>query len=146
MDINWDYPTPYTTAITAHLDDVDDLGHVNNATYINWCESLAWAHSNTLGLNPQDYVAMDRAMAIHHAEYDYLKSLYPGDEITAGTWLVGSDLKLNMERRFQLVNEKGETVFRGAWQLVCVNLTSGKPTRIPKAFTDVYKAALVNGS
>lgn len=144
MTPTWDYPTPFTQPIHATKEDADELGHVNNATYINWCESLAWAHSKTLGLGPQDYVAMDRAMAIHRAEYDYLQALYPGDEIIAATWLLKSDLRLSIERCFQLINRhSGSTVFRGKWQLVCVNLSTGKPARIPPQFTEIYKQALV---
>ena len=101
----WDYPAPFTRPIVASTPDTDELGHVNNTTYIDWCQTLAWAHSDSLGLKPQDYVAMGTAMAIHRAEYDYLQALYPGDAVTAATWLYTSDLKLSIERRFQLVNQ-----------------------------------------
>jgi acyl-CoA thioester hydrolase len=145
MSKAWDYPAPYTLEISATGDDVDGLGHVNNAAYIRWCESLAWRHSGELGLSVEDYVAMQRAMAIHHAEYDYLQACFAGDQLQAGTWITACDFKLSMERRFQLIHRlSGETVFRGAWQLVCVNLESNKPVRIPGRFIDAYRGAVVS--
>ena len=140
----WDYPSPFTHAIATGSGDVDDLGQVNNAAYIRWCENIAWAHSGILGLSVDDYVAMQRAMAIHHAEYDYLQACFPGDELQAATWITACDLRLSMERRFQIMNTKtSETVFRGVWQLVCVNLENNKPIRIPTRFIDVYRDAIV---
>lgn len=143
----WDYPSPFTQAIAAGRDDVDGLGHVNNATYIRWCEAIAWSHSGQLGLTVDDYVDMQRAMAIHHAEYDYLQACFPGDELQAATWITECDLRLSMERRFQIVNTRtSETVFRGAWQLVCVNLESNRPTRIPKRFLEAYRGAITTAT
>ncbi len=143
----WDYPAPFIREIAANEDDIDGLGHVNNATYIRWCESIAWAHSGDLGLGVEDYRELQRAMAIHHAEYDYLQACFPGDKLQAATWITACDLRLTMERRFQIVNtQTGECVFRGTWQLVCVNLASNRPTRIPKRFLEVYRGAVVGNA
>jgi acyl-CoA thioester hydrolase len=143
MNINWDYPSPFIQTVVATENDLDGLGHVNNGSYIRWCEAVAWQHSSTLGLIDKDYVALRRAMAIHHAEYDYIKACFSGDELQVATWITGCDNKLNMERRFQLVGEQG-AVFRGVWRLICINLDSNKPVRIPKAFIEAYGPALIS--
>jgi acyl-CoA thioester hydrolase len=143
MSISWDYPAPFVQDIVATEADIDNLGHVNNTTYIRWCENLAWNHSAQLGLNADDCVELKRAMAIHHAEYDYLKACFPGDKLEAATWITACDFKLSMERRFQIVGNTG-VVFRGCWQLICVNLASNKPVRIPQQFIDVYRGALIS--
>jgi acyl-CoA thioester hydrolase len=68
----------------------------------------------------------------------------PGDELELATWLVASDGKLTMERRFQLVRRcDAATVLRGRWTLVCIELSSGRPRRMPPEFTAVYLRALV---
>ena len=136
--------TAFVTQRNVEWRDLDLLEHVNNATYIRWCENIAWAHSGELGLTVNDYREMQRAMAIHHAEYDYLQACFPGDELQAATWITASDLRLSMERRFQIIDTKtSETVFRGVWQLVCVNLKTNKPVRIPERFIQVYQAAVI---
>jgi acyl-CoA thioester hydrolase len=49
-----------------------------------------------------------------------------------------------MERRFQLVRDRDQaTVLRGRWDLVCIELSSGQPRRMPAEFCDVYLAAVV---
>ena len=35
---------PYTTQITATPDDIDELGHVNNAVWVSWIQDVAVAH------------------------------------------------------------------------------------------------------
>ena len=103
----WDLPLPFTRAFTPAAGDIDGLNHTNNAVYVQWCEKTAWAHSEALGLSLADYHRLDRAMAIRHADYDYLLPTQLGETLTLATWLTASDGKLTMERRFQLVRERG---------------------------------------
>jgi acyl-CoA thioester hydrolase len=127
--------------------DIDGLNHTNNAVYVQWCEKVAWAHSESLGLALADYRRLDRAMAIRHGAYDYLLPTAPGDAMVLATWLVASDGKLTMRRAFQLVRERdAATVLRGHWDLVCIELSSGRPRRMPPEFADAYLSALVGAA
>jgi len=48
------------------------------------------------------------------------------------------------ERRFQLMRERdGATVLRGRWDLVCIELSTGRPRRMPQEFLEAYMAAVV---
>jgi acyl-CoA thioester hydrolase len=139
----WDYPNPFTLAVVPGVDHIDGLNHTNNAVYVRWCEAIAWAHSERLGLGLADYVRLDRAMAIRRGEYDYLLPSYLGDELLLGTWLSGSDGKITLERRFQLIRLRDQsTVLRGRWDLVCIEMRSGRPRRMPAEFSAVYLAAI----
>ena len=114
--MNWDHPRPYTLPVMPQPGDIDGLNHTNNAVYVQWCEAVAWAHSEALGLSLADYRRLDRAMAIRRGEYDYLLPTAAGEALTLGTWLVASDGRLAMERRFQLLrNDDGATILRGRW-------------------------------
>jgi acyl-CoA thioester hydrolase len=96
-------------------------------------------------LNLADYQRLDRAMAIRRGEYDYLLPTTLHEELTLGTWLLASDGKLTMERRFQLVRNVDQiTVLRGRWDLVCIELSSGRARRMPPEFCQIYLAAMVN--
>ena len=144
--MDWDHPQPYTSQVTPGAGDIDGLNHTNNAVYVQWCERVAWAHSESLGLALADYRRLDRAMAIRRGEYDYLLPTVAGEPLVLGTWLVASDGKLSMERKFQLRRVRdGATVLRGRWELVCIELSTGRPRRMPAEFTDVYMAAIVDG-
>ena len=141
--MNWDHPRPYTLPVMPQPGDIDGLNHTNNAVYVQWCEKVAWGHSEALGLSLADYRRLDRAMAIRRGEYDYLLPTVEGDELTLATWLLGSDGRLTMERRFQLVRDRDQvTVLRGRWDLVCIELGSGRPRRMPPEFCQVYLAAI----
>ena len=94
-----------------------------------------------------DYQRLDRAMAIRRADYDYLLPTVLGEELTLATWLCASDGKLTMERRFQLIRNADQiTVLRGRWDLVCIELSSGRARRMPPAFCQVYLAAMVDAT
>jgi acyl-CoA thioester hydrolase len=137
--LEWDYPHPFLLELAPRADDIDGLNHTNNAVYVRWCEQIGWAHSESLGLAISDYQRLDRAMAIRRGEYDYLLPTFAGEELTLATWLVGGDGKLVMERRFQLLRKHDQaTVLRGRWDLVCIEMSSGRARRMPKEFLDAY--------
>lgn len=140
----WDFAQPFTVTAVPESGDIDGLNHTNNAVYVQWCEKIGWAHSEALGLNLADYRRLGRAMAIRRGEYDYLLPTLLHEELTLATWLVASDGRLTMERRFQLIRNRDQaTVLRGRWDLVCIELGSGQPRRMPAEFCQVYLPALV---
>ena len=142
--MEWDYPHPFTLPVTPRAQDIDGLNHTNNAVYVQWCEKVGWAHSEALGLGMADYLHLDRAMAIRKAEYDYVLPSLQDEALTLGTWITASDGKLTMERRFQIVrNSDQATILRGRWNLVCIEVGSGKPRRLPPEFCQIYLPALV---
>lgn len=140
----WDYPAPFTLNSQVAKEDIDGLDHTNNTVYVKWCEQVAWAHSNALGLDLDTYRRLNRAMAIIRAEYDYLQASREGDEIAVGTWIASWDGRLTMQRRFQMVRTSdGVTLLRGIMQFACIELSSGRPRRLPKEFIEGYGPAVL---
>ncbi len=144
LSFDWDYPEPHTFPVRVVAADIDGMGHANNACYVVWCEDCAWNHSQELGLTVSDYQRLDRGVAIHRASYEYYLPAFEGEQLLIGTWLTACDGKLRLERRFQMINlDTGATVQRGHWQLICVTLSSGKATRFPSEFMEVYGGAVI---
>lgn len=140
----WDFLNPFTLPRIPVADEIDGLNHVNNGAYVRWCEGVAWAHSESLGIAMTDYQRLDRAMAIRRAEYDYVLAALEGEKLTLATWLVACDGRLTMERRFQLIRDADQaTLLRGRWQLVCIEISSGAPRRMPPEFIHTYVPAIV---
>lgn len=124
--------------------DIDGLEHTNNAVYVKWCEQVAWAHSESLGLDLACYQQLDRAMVITRSEFDYLRASRLGDNIAVSTWITDCDRRLTMERCFQVVRlGDGVTLLRARMEFACVELSSGKPRRLPTEFLDGYGASLL---
>ncbi|MBD1550384.1 acyl-CoA thioesterase [Pseudomonas typographi] len=142
--MNWDAPEPFTLPLAVGPDDIDGLGHANNAVYVAWLERCAWRHSQQLGLDLAEYRRLDRAMAVVRHEIDYLAAAYEGDALVMATWIADWDEKIRMNRRFQLVRPAdGVTVLRAQTTFVCIELSSGKAKRMPGAFLSGYGAALM---
>lgn len=144
--MNWDLDKPFIVDIEVGAQDIDGLGHANNAVYVSWMERCAWQHSQSLGLDLVEYRRLDRAMAVVRHEIDYLASAYEGERLRIGTWIVESDHKLKMLRRFQLVRaDDASTLLRAQTTFVCIELSSGKPKRMPVEFVERYGQALHAG-
>ena len=142
--MNWDLATPFVIDIRVEADDIDGLGHANNAVYVSWLERCAWRHSQSLGLDLSEYRRLDRAMAVVRHEIDYLAAAYEGDELQLATWIVESDQRVKMQRRFQLVRPAdAATLLRASTTFVCIELSSGKPKRMPVEFVEGYGPALI---
>ncbi|MFK4130779.1 acyl-CoA thioesterase [Pseudomonas luteola] len=141
--MNWELENPFVISLQVSMTDIDALGHANNAVYVAWLEQCAWQHSSSLGLDVDEFHRLDRAMAVVRHEIDYLASAFEGDQLLLGTWLTDWDRRLRMTRRFQLVRPSdGMTLLRAFTTFVCIELSSGKPRRMPEAFIQGYGQAL----
>ena len=135
----WDFPDPHVVTLEVLAADIDAYNHVNNSVYLSWLDEAAWSHSAVLGPSLQQCLEMRRGMAAHHTEIDYLRAALLGDRVLAGTWIVGTDSKLRVERRFQVRRATdGETLARARIDYVCINLDSGRATRMPEIFQRSY--------
>ena len=143
--MNWDRPDPFTLDIRVQSEDIDGLGHANNAVYVSWLERCAWRHSQRLGLDLAEYRRLDRAMAVLRHEIDYLASAYEDEALVMGTWIVEWDRKLKMDRYFQLIRPAdGATLLRARTTFVCIELSTGRPRRMPAEFLEGYGCAVLN--
>ena len=142
--MSWDYPAPFVLPLRATAADIDELDHVNNAVYVRWMEECAWRHSGHLGLGVAEYQALDRGMAILRHEIDYLASAYVGEGLEMATWIAHSDQRLKMDRYFQLKRVSDNvTLLRAKTTFVCIELSSGRPKRMPQEFVQGYGAVML---
>ena len=141
----WDHPNPHTLRTRVTAADIDGLNHTNNACDVKGGDKVAWAHSVELGLDLARYQALDRAMAITHSEYHYLQASREGEEVAIATWIVDWDKKLTMARRFQVIRiEDSVTLVRASMRFACIELSSGRPRRLPKEFIEGYGPAVLS--
>jgi acyl-CoA thioester hydrolase len=64
----------------------------------------------------------------------------PADRVEVATWIVESDRRLRVRRRFQLRRAAdGGTLARATTEYVCLNLDSGRATRMPPEFSAAYR-------
>ncbi len=144
MPINWQHPKVFHTTVSPVTTDIDGLGHTNNRVYSKWCEQAAWQHSESLGVSLADYQSQDRAMAIISAQYDYLAATYQGEILELATGLSHCDGKMRLQRHFRIIRPSDNTlIFQGSWKFMCIEISSGKPKRMPPQFKAIYGPACI---
>jgi len=139
---SWDLPTPYTMELVVQAADIDAYHHVNNAVYVTWFDRTAWSHSFALGLPIERCLELDRGMAVVRSEIGYLRPALLGDRVAVATWLLAGTGRLRVRRRFQARRlGDGITLSRAEIEYVCIELSSGRPTRWPAEFHVRYAAS-----
>lgn len=136
----WPVEKPFCRDWRAGADDIDDFGHVNNVRYIDHALEVAWAHSEQLGFSMEAYKRIGVGCVVWRHEFDYLAPVLLNELVTIATWISQNDGKIRLVRNFEMRNQAtGATVFKGTTKFVCVDMASGKPARMPRAFIDAYK-------
>ncbi|MBO1255129.1 acyl-CoA thioesterase [Alteromonas sp. 5E99-2] len=140
----WRYDNPFILEWQIQEEHIDHYGHANNVAYIAQLEKTAWAHSNNLGLTIEQYKALDRAMVVKSHNVDYLLPCNLNETLLCATWVVQCSKKIKLKRKFQyLCTQRKKIVFEAETLFVCIALSSGRPTRMPTIFEDVYGGACI---
>jgi len=134
--MSWDLPGPFIHHRVAVHGEIDGYGHVNNAVYVVWLDDCAWAHSIDHSISPELCRSLNRGMAVWRTQINYLRAALEGDDIEVGTWPVLNDGKLRIARRFQIRRRSdGATLLRALIHYVCIDLQTGRASRMPEQFT-----------
>ena len=110
-------------------EDIDELGHVNNAVYVRWIQDMATAHWRAVA-RAED---VDRFVwVVTRHEIDYRRASKLGETLTARTW-VGEPQGARFDRFVEITGADGSVrvAARTVWALV--ELSSMRPIRIPRA-------------
>lgn len=125
--------TPFAFPIKVHPDDIDFMGHVNNARYLNWVQDAVLAHWNKLA--PAEEVANKAWVALKH-EITYRKPAFLEDDVIAKTVLE----KLHGARAFySTVIHRGEEVLaevKSSW--CCIDAETLRPARIGEHLREFF--------
>ena len=124
---------PFAFPITVVPDDIDFMGHVNNARYLNWVQDAVLAHWNRLA--PAEEVASKAWVALKH-EITYRKPAFLEDDVIASTVLE----RYNGARAFyHTVIKRGEDVLaevKSSW--CCLDAQTLRPARIGDHLREVF--------
>ena len=80
-------------------------------------------------------------MAVRTLHAEYLAACFLDDQVQVGNWVVVNDGRLRARRRFQLINQtRAAVVMRAEVDYFCMDLTTGRPARMPDEFLTAYPA------
>jgi len=142
--INWDRANPCMLSLDVKSEHTDRLGHTNNVTYLHWMETVSWQHVEQINMGWEVQDREGKAMAIVRTEVDYLQASHVGEKLVMGTWITESDGRLCSARAFQLARlSDGETIMRAQSRYACIQLKTGKPSRMPACFVESHRQAML---
>lgn len=127
IDIAVSNAIPHSYPVGIDPDDIDFMGHVNNASYLKWVQNAVLDHWRALA--PAEAVAEHLWVALKH-EITYRKPTFLDDEVIATVLLE----KVQGARAFyETVIRRGEEVLaevKSSW--CCVDASTLRPVRLAR--------------
>jgi acyl-CoA thioester hydrolase len=118
---------PFELALAVEPADIDQLGHVNNVTYLRWVQEAAVAHWTAAA--PATDQAKLLWVVVRH-EIDYKRPALPGEAIIARTW-VGPAGPRVFERNTEILRASDRALLARARTLWCpMDRRTGRPTTV----------------
>lgn len=130
---------PYYFHVDVASDDIDFMGHVNNASYLKWVQAAVISHWQHLA--PVDAVAAHLWVALKH-EITYRRPAFLDDDVVATVLLE----KVHGTRAFyETIIKRGSEVLaevKSSW--CCLNAETLRPARLTQNVVDRFfvKAAV----
>ena len=118
----------FEMTMTALPEHIDELGHVNNAVWVQWVQQIAVAHWDSLA--PREHKDAYHWVVVRH-EIDYLRAAHEGDLITARSWVGDAPQGARFDRFVEFTGVEGKLCVRARTQWAMIDKASGRPIRVP---------------
>jgi acyl-CoA thioester hydrolase len=117
---------------------IDELGHVNNAVWVQWIQQVAVAHWDSVA-DPAHKDAYYWVVVRH--EIDYLRAAVEGDSISARTWVGDAPQGARFDRLTEFTGADGKVCVRARTQWAIIDKALGRPIRVPSEVVAPFMAA-----
>ncbi len=117
----------YTISITARPDDIDVLGHVNNAVWVKWIQEVAVAHWDAVA-PPAHRDAYIWVVTRH--EIDYRGNVSSGETVTAQTWVPEPPRGARFDRHMRFTGADGRVKVEAVSTWAMLDRASGRLVRV----------------
>ncbi|WKZ42027.1 MAG: acyl-CoA thioesterase [Anaerolineales bacterium] len=126
----------YSKNINIPASAIDENGHVNNVTYVQWMQDIAVEHYASIGgIEAQ---GPDSTWVIREHRIEYLLPAFEGEEIEIRTW-VENIRKVRSLRMYEFVRRSdGKVLVKGETDWVFVDVKTGIPKAIPQEVGQVF--------
>jgi len=125
----------YSLEITAQPEDIDELGHVNNAVWVRWIQDLATAHWNAIA--PPEAIEKYIWVVTRH-EIDYRGNVGAGETVTARTWISEPPKGARFWRNVSFTGMDGKLKVSAQTNWAIIDQASGRPVRVPQELAALF--------
>ena len=115
--------------LLAKPEHIDELGHVNNAVWVQWIQDVAVAHWRSAAAPEHD--AAYFWVIVRH-EIDYLRPAFEGEQILARTWIDAEVRGARSTRHMEFLGPDGKPCVRARTQWAIIDKAAGRPIRVPR--------------
>lgn len=119
--------TRFSMSITATADDIDELGHVNNAVWVQWIQRIALAHWYAVAA-PEHQAAYVWVVTRH--EIDYRGNVSAGETVTGETWVPAPPRGARFDRHMRFVGEDGCVKVQAVTTWAMIDRATGRLLRV----------------
>jgi len=128
----------FELTFTAGPEHIDELGHVNNAVWVQWIQQVAVAHWDAVaGAAHKDAYYW---VVVRH-EIDYLRAAYVGDRVVARTWVGDAPKGARFDRFVEFTGADGKICVRSKTDWAIIDKALGRPIRVPPEVVAPFVAA-----
>lgn len=117
----------FTRTITAGPDDIDELGHVNNAVWVRWIQDVAVAHWHAVAA-PEHHDAYIWVVTRH--EIDYRGNVSEGETVTGETWVPHPPRGARFDRHMRFTGEDGKVKVEAVSTWAMLDRATGRLVRV----------------
>jgi acyl-CoA thioester hydrolase len=118
----------HTLTFTAQAEHIDELGHVNNAVWVQWIQDIAVAHWEAVA-PPAHRDAYVWVVTRH--EIDYRGNITLGESVQAETFIPTPPTGARFDRRVDFRNAGGKVVVAALTTWALIDRASGRLVRVP---------------
>ena len=118
---------PFSKTFAAEPQHIDEMGHVNNAVWVQWIQDMATAHWAAVA-DPA-HVADFVWLVVRH-EIDYRGNIAVGETVTGRTWIEGAPRGAKSVRRVDFVDGNGKVIVSAATTWAMLHRDSGRLARV----------------
>ena len=118
----------FRLSFTATPQHIDELGHVNNAVWVQWIQEVALGHWYSVAA--PEHQSRYLWVVVRH-EIDYLRAAVVGETVTGRTWVGEAPKGARFDRHMEFLGEDGKVKVRAVTQWAIIDQASGRPIRVP---------------
>lgn len=117
----------FTMSFTAQPDHIDELGHVNNAVWVQWIQAIAGAHWESVV--PPEHAAAHVWVVTRH-EIDYRGNVVAGETVTAETWVPDPPKGARFDRHVRFLDAEGRVKVEAVTTWALIDRATGRLLRV----------------
>lgn len=128
----------FSLSITATPDDIDVLGHVNNAVWVAWIQDIAVAHWESLATEAERESLI---WVVTRHEIDYRGNVRAGETVTGETWVPDPPRGARFNRHVRFTGADGKVRVEAVTSWALLDRASGRLLRVPAALAERFLEA-----